>query len=159
MPTPRPTLWIDGDACPVRVKQIIAKAADRLQLAAVLVANQHQRPPSPRVKVVVVPGGLNVADDHIAERAAEGDVVVTADIPLAARLVPKGVHVLDHRGKSLDASNVGEALAMRNLADELRSGGLLPVSGPSAFSDRDAQAFAGAFDRLLTRLRAGWEAS
>ena len=156
MAIPRPTVWIDGDACPGRVKQIIVKAADRLALDVVIVANQYQRPKSRRVKMIVVSQGADEADNHIAEQAGEGDVAITADIPLAARLVPNGVHVLDHRGGVFDESSVGEALAMRNLKEELRSGGLIQ-GGPPAFSDRDVQAFANAFDRLLSSPKPHWE--
>ncbi|HEX6750362.1 MAG TPA: YaiI/YqxD family protein [Longimicrobium sp.] len=146
-------LWIDADAAPRDVKEIVFRAARRLQVEAVLVANQRLAPPpgNPFVSAVRVEGGPDVADRHIAEHAAPGDLAVTADIPLAAALVEKGVKVLDPRGEEYSAENVGERLAVRDFMDGLRGAGV-ETGGARPYGDRDKQAFAAALDRTLTRL-------
>ena len=151
------TLWIDADAVPQPVKAICLRACERLSLAAVFVANQ--RVPIPpgyaHVSAVRVDGGPDVADRHIAEHAVAGDVAVTADIPLAALLVPKGVAVLDPRGEEYTTETIGERLSVRNFMDGLRSTGV-DTGGHSGYGSREKQAFANALDRALTRaLRAG----
>ncbi len=153
----KPTLWIDADAAPVDVKDIVARAALRLELPAVLVANQRLQTPAnnPFVSAVRVAGGPDVADDHIADEASPGDLAVTADIPLAARLVEKGVVTLDPRGEEYTRENIGERLSIRDFMDGLRSTGV-ETGGPNAWGRKEKQAFAAAFDRALTRLlRAG----
>ena len=146
------TLWIDADAAPQPVKEICFRASDRLALRTVLVANQ--RLPIPpgyaHVSAVRVDGGPDVADRYIAEHAALGDVAVTADIPLAALLVPKGVVVLDPRGDEYTAEIIGERLSVRNFMDGLRASGV-DTGGHAAYSSREKQAFANALDRALTR--------
>ena len=148
------TIWIDADASPREVKEIVFRAAQRLQVPAVLVANKDLALPrgNPFVRAVRVKGGLDVADAYIAEEAAAGDVAVTADVPLAAKLVARGVAVLDPRGTEYTEENVGDRLSMRDLMDHLRTAGLV-TGGPRAFDARARQAFAAALDRVLTRVR------
>ncbi len=149
-------IWIDADAAPRDVKDVVFRAALRLGIEAVLVANQPLSPPpgNGRVSVVRVAGGPDVADRYIAEHAAAGDLAVTADIPLAARLVEKQVMAIDPRGDEYSAENVADRLASRDLLAGLRDAGL-PIGGPRAYGTRDRQAFAATLDRLLTRARRG----
>lgn len=150
----RMRLWIDADAAPRDVKEIVFRAARRLRLETVLVANQRLSTPldHPFVTTVQVKGGPDVADQHIAENAEPGDLAVTADIPLAARLVEKQVAVIDPRGEEYTAENVRERLAVRDFMDGLRGAGV-ETSGPRPYVTRDRQAFAATLDRVLTRLR------
>lgn len=136
------------------MKEIVFRAARRLQLSVLLVANKELALPrgSPFVRAVRVPGGLDVADAYIAEHAAAGDVAVTADIPLAAKLVAKQVAVLDPRGIEYTEENVSERLSTRDLLADLRTAGLV-TGGPRAFDQKARQAFAAALDRVLTRRR------
>ncbi|RME21259.1 MAG: YaiI/YqxD family protein [Deltaproteobacteria bacterium] len=154
MDTPDPTftIWIDADGIPGAVKEIVFRAARRLRLPVVLVANRWQQipPGHPTVRQVVVGKGLDVADDAIVERCKAGDIVITGDVPLAAQVVDKGAVVLQHRGELLDASNVRQRLAMRDFMEELRAGGTM-TGGPPPFGRADRQSFADALDRLLTR--------
>jgi uncharacterized protein len=145
-------IWIDADAAPRDVKEVTARAAKRLELQTFLVANQRLwvPPGNPFLETVRVEGGPDVADAYIVEHAEPGDLAITADIPLAALLVEKGVLVLDHRGEELSESNVGERLSMRNFMDDLRSSGV-ETGGPAPYGPREKQAFAGALDRTLTR--------
>ena len=145
-------LWIDADAAPRDVKEIAYRAARRLKLETVLVANQQLSAPFglPYVTTVRVEGGPDIADRHIAEHAEPGDVAVTADIPLAARLVEKGVTVLDPRGQEYSEENVGERLAVRDFMDDLRGAGVV-TGGPRPYGPKDRQTFAAALDRALTR--------
>lgn len=147
------TIWVDADAAPRDVKDIVARAALRLEVPTLLVANQRLQTPAnnPFVSSVRVAGGPDVADDHIAENAEPGDLAITADIPLASRLVEKGVMTLDPRGTEYTRENIGERLSIRDFMDQLRSTGV-ETGGPSSYGDRDKQAFAAAFDRVLTRL-------
>jgi len=145
-------LWLDADAAPRDVKDVCLRAAERLQLETVLVANQRLQLPLGHLHVsaVRVDGGPDVADRYIAEHAATGDVAVTADIPLAALLVPKGVIVIDPRGEEYTPESIGERLSVRNFMDGLRGAGL-ETGGHSAYGPREKQAFANALDRALTR--------
>jgi len=147
-------LWIDADATPRDVKEIVFRSAHRLSLDTVLVANQRVPipPGHPTVSAVRVAGGPDVADRYIAEHAGPGDVAVTADVPLAALLVAKAVVVIDPRGDEYTAESVGERLSVRDFMDQLRGAGLA-TDGPRPFSPKDKQAFAGALDRALTRAR------
>lgn len=149
-------LWVDADAAPRPVKEIVFRAARRLELQARLVANQRlQTPPNNEFVVAVqVDGGPDVADDYIAENAEPGDLAVTADIPLAARLVEKGVTTLDPRGIEYNEENIGERLSIRDFMDQLRSSGV-ETGGPKVFDEKDKRAFAGALDRILTRVLRG----
>lgn len=150
------TIWIDADAAPREVKEIVFRAARRLRIEAVLVANKDLALPRGNafVRAVRVRGGLDVADAYIAEHAAEGDVAITADVPLAALLVARKVAVLDPRGTEYTEDNVGDRLSMRDLLDHLRTAGLV-TGGPRAFDAKARQAFASALDRVLTRRGAG----
>lgn len=145
-------LWLDADATPREVKEICFRAAERLKLKTILVANQRIQLPlgSAHVSAVRVDGGPDVADLYIAEHAVKGDVAVTADIPLAALLVPKGVFVIDPRGDEYTAESVGERLSVRNFMDGLRATGV-ETGGHGAYGVREKQAFANALDRALTR--------
>jgi hypothetical protein len=146
-------IWIDADAAPRDVKELVFRAAQRLQLPAILVANQRlQTPPgNPMVSAVWVDGGPDVADQHIAAEAQAGDLVVTQDIPLAALLVPKGVAVLDPRGDEHTAETIGERLSIRDFMEQARTAGVV-TGGPPPYDARARQAFAAALDRTLVRL-------
>ena len=145
-------LWLDADAAPREVKEVCFRASERLSLETVLVANQRlQIPPGyPHLSVVRVDGGPDVADLYIAEHAVAGDVAVTADIPLAAILVPKGVVVIDPRGDEYTTESIGERLSVRNFMDGLRGAGV-ETGGHAAYGAREKQAFANALDRALAR--------
>ncbi len=144
-------IWVDADACPAVIKEILYRAADRAQLPLTLIANQMLRvPPSPWIRALQVPAGFDVADQRIVEEAVKGDLVITADIPLAALVVAKGAWVLDPRGELLDAGNIQERLTLRNFMESLRSGGV-DTGGPATFSAADRQAFANRLDSLLAR--------
>jgi uncharacterized protein YaiI (UPF0178 family) len=145
-------LWIDADAAPRDVKEMVFRAARRLAFETVLVANQRLGVPLdlPRVSAVRVEGGPDVADRYIAEWSEPGDVVVTADIPLAAVLVGKGVGVIDPRGQEYTEENIGERLSVRDFMDGLRGAGM-ETGGPRPYGPKDKQAFAAALDRALTR--------
>lgn len=145
-------LWLDADAAPRDVKEVCFRASERLKLETVLVANQRlQLPPGyPHLSAIRIDGGPDVADLYIAEHAAAGDVAVTADIPLAALLVPKGVVVIDPRGEEYTAESIGERLSVRNFMDGLRGAGV-ETGGNAAYGPREKQAFANALDRALTR--------
>ena len=145
-------LWLDADAAPRDVKDVCFRASDRLKLETILVANQRLQLPLgyAHLSAVRVDGGPDVADRYIAENAVEGDVAVTADIPLAALLVPKGVIVIDPRGAEYTAESIGERLSVRDFMDGLRGAGV-ETGGHAAYSARDKQSFANALDRALTR--------
>lgn len=146
-------IWVDADACPGVIKDILYRAADRAQVQLTLIANQMLRtPPSPWIRALQVPAGFDVADRRIAQEAKAGDLVITADIPLAAQVIAKGAHVLEPRGDLLDASNIQERLTLRNFMEGLRSSGV-ETGGPAAFSASDRQAFANRLDGLLMKLK------
>jgi uncharacterized protein YaiI (UPF0178 family) len=147
-------LWLDADATPRDVKEICIRASERLKLETVLVANHRVEIPRgyAHLSTVRVEGGPDVADRYIAERAETGDVAVTADIPLAAILVPKGVVVIDPRGDEYTEESIGERLSVRNFMDGLRSTGV-ETGGHATYGQREKQAFANALDRALTRGR------
>ena len=147
-----PTLWIDADAMPREVRETVFRAATRLELQVILVANQSMRVPAgmPHVSSVVVEGGADVADRYIADHAASDDVAITADIPLASQLVARGLAVIDPRGREYTPDNIGELLSSRDLMYDLRGAGLV-TGGPAAFQPRDRAAFANTLDRVLTR--------
>jgi len=144
-------IWVDADACPAVIKDILYRAANRAQVPLTLIANQMLRvPPSPWIRALQVPSGFDVADRRIADEAAAGDLVITADVPLAAQVIAKGARVIDPRGDLLDAGNIAERLTMRNFMDGLRSGGV-DTGGPAAFSAADRQAFANRLDGILAK--------
>ncbi len=144
-------IWVDADGCPAEIKELLYRVAKRRQITVTLVANQPLRiPTSPFIHGLRVPQGMNVADRQIVELVTAGDLVITADIPLAADVVAKGGQALNPRGELYTESNIGERLAARNLLDELRGGGLI-TGGPPNFSARDRQAFANQLDRWLSK--------
>ena len=144
-------IWVDADACPVVIKEILFRAAIRTQIITTLVANQFLRtPPSAFIKTMQVASGFDVADNRIVVEMDSGDLVITADIPLAAQVVEKGGYALNPRGELYTIANIKERLAMRNLMEELRSNGV-DISGPAVFSQGDRQAFASMLDRLITK--------
>lgn len=144
-------IWVDADACPVVVKEILFRSAERTKIMTTLVANQFLRTPSsPYIKTMQVPGGFDVADNRIVQELSEGDLVITADIPLAAQVVEKGGHALNPRGELYTTANIKERLAMRNLMEELRGNGV-DISGPAAFNLADRQAFAAALDKFIAK--------
>jgi uncharacterized protein len=147
-------IWVDADAAPREVKEIVFRAALRQEIPTVLVANRRMSVPlnNPHVSAVLVQGGPDMADQHIAEQSAPGDVAVTADIPLAAVLVAKGLAVLDPRGELYTEENVRERLSMRDFMESLRGSGI-ETGGSKPYSARDRQAFAGALDRILSANR------
>jgi len=146
-------VWIDADACPVEIKELLFRAAVRRQVKMTLVANQPMRTPkSDYVDSIVVGSGLDVADRRIVELVEPGDLVVTADIPLAADVVAKGARALNPRGELYTEGNIGERLAVRNMLDDLRAGGQI-TGGPPNFNGKDKQAFANQFDRWLTKAK------
>jgi uncharacterized protein len=144
-------IWVDADGCPGEIKELLYRVAKRRQIRVTLVANQPLRiPQSPLISSIRVGEGMNVADRHIVELVTPGDLVVTADIPLAADVVAKGGQALNPRGELYTEENVGERLAARNLLDGLRGSGLI-AGGPANFSPRDRQAFANQLDRWLAK--------
>jgi uncharacterized protein len=144
-------IWVDADACPKSIKEILFRAAERVEIPLVLVANMPLRtPPSRFIRAIRVADGFDVADGEIVRQMQEGDLVITADIPLAARVIEKGGHALDPRGYFYSRDNIGERLTVRNLLDELRGSGI-ETGGPPALNQADRQAFANELDRFLTR--------
>jgi hypothetical protein len=144
-------IWIDADACPRVIKEIVFRASERLDLPVLLVANKSlARHDTRLVQSIVVADGFDVADDYIAEHAAAEDLVITADIPLAARVVAKGGVALDPRGELYTEETVGERLSIRDMMMELRAGGLVQ-GGPSQFNLIDRKRFASSLDRILSR--------
>ncbi len=144
-------VWIDADACPQAVKEIIYKASEKRQVKVTLVANAFQRiPQSPLIELIVVEKGFDKADQHIEDHADANDIAITADVILAAALVDKGMVVINPRGFIYTEENCREALAMRNLMSELRTPGNDSIGGPRAYSQKDKFQFANSFDRQLT---------
>jgi len=148
-------IWVDADATPAAIKEILFRAAERVKLPLILVANQTLRvPPSRYIRTLQVPQGFDVADDEIARRLEPGDLVVTADIPLAAQVIEKGGHALNPRGEFYSRENVRERLNLRDFMEGMRSAGTT-IAGPSVFSQADRQTFANQLDRFLANLLAG----
>lgn len=144
-------IWVDADACPVVIKEILYRVAERLQMNVTLVANQLMRVPASRfVRAVQVPAGCDVADAEIVRLLAPGDLVVTGDIPLAADVLAKGGHALNPRGEFYTPDNIAQQLTMRQFMDELRGGGV-DTGGPPPFGQADRQHFANQLDRHLHR--------
>jgi uncharacterized protein YaiI (UPF0178 family) len=144
-------IWVDADACPKVIKDILFRAAERMKVAVVLVANQPlQIPRSPYIRAVQVPAGFDVADSEIASRVAAGDLVVTADIPLAAAVIERGGKALNPRGELYSKENIRERLNVRDFLDTLRATGV-NTGGPAALNHADRQAFANQLDRLLSQ--------
>ena len=144
-------IWIDADASPNPVKEIVFRAATRRKIQTVLVANQPVRVPrSPFIKAIQVSGGFDEADNYIVANSAAGDIAITADIPLASELIEKDVQVLTPRGVAQTPENIREKLIMRDFMEEMRGSGLAQ-GGPRPYSDKDKQAFANGLDRLLAQ--------
>lgn len=144
-------LWVDADACPGAVREILYRAAERTQVMLTLVANQAVRtPPSPWIRSLQVSAGFDVADNEIVRRVEAGDLVITSDVPLAAEVVEKGALALSPRGELFTRENVRGRLNMRDFLDTMRASGV-QSGGPPAFSQADRQAFAAHLDRLLAR--------
>lgn len=143
-------IWVDADACPFETKELLFRAAKRTQVKVTLVANQSMYvPPGDLFSTVLVPDGANIADQRIVELLSPGDLVITADVPLAAQVVEKGGQALDPRGALYSHDNVGVRLAVRNISEEQRAAGL-QTRGPSAFTAKNRQDFANHLDRWLT---------
>ena len=146
-------IWVDADACPGVIKEILYRVAERTQIQVTLVANQLLRVPGSKfIRALQVPGGFDVADAEIVARVQPGDLVVTADIPLAAQVLEKGGYALNPRGDFYTKDTIAQQLTMRAFMEELRSSGV-DTGGPSAFSQADRQQFANALDRHLARHR------
>lgn len=144
-------IWVDADACPNVIKDILFRAADRVKVRVTLVANQPLRvPPSPYIKTCQVAAGFDVADNHIAQALEAGDLVITADIPLAAEVIERKGHALNPRGDFYTPENIRQRLRMRNFMEELRSSGVM-TGGPATMNQSDRQAFANQLDRFLAR--------
>lgn len=144
-------IWIDADACPVVIKEILFKAAERCKIAVTLVANQAMSVPrSPFIKAIQVPSGFDVADDEIVKRLMAGDLVITSDIPLAAEAIEKGAVALSPRGEMLTEANIRARLNMRDFLDTMRSSGI-DTGGPPALNQNDRKNFADQLDRWLTK--------
>jgi uncharacterized protein len=144
-------IWVDADACPKPVKDILFRLADRIEIAVTLVANQGMRlPDSPFIKLIQVGHGADIADDEIVNMCEAGDLIITADIPLAARVVEKGAQALDPRGKVYDQNNIGQILSMRNFMDELRGSGV-ETGGPNSFGQKERFKFANELDRIIAQ--------
>jgi len=147
-------IWVDADACPKAIKEILFRAAERVRIPLTLVANQLLHTPrSSYLKAIKVPHGFDQADRRIVELVQPGDLVVTADVPLAADVLEKGGHALDPRGRLYTEENIQEALTMREVADQLRSSGV-ETGGPPPLDKTDRQAFANKLDQLLSRYQA-----
>lgn len=145
-------IWIDGDACPQDVKAAVFKASGRLKIPVEVVANSNMFvPPSPFIHLVRVKKGADVADQHIADNVTPEDLVVTADIPLAAIIVDKGAMAIDPRGEVYTEENVHQRLSMRDFMKDLRDSGLV-INGPASFGAKDKQRFINALDRVLTKI-------
>ncbi len=144
-------IWVDADACPGVIKEILFRAAERTAVAVTLVANHPMRIPATRhVNFLQVPSGFDIADNEIVKRLEAGDLVITSDIPLAAEVIEKGGHTLTPRGERYTADDIRARLTMRDFMDTLRSSGI-HTGGPAAISQGDRQAFANQLDTLLTR--------
>ena len=147
------TIWVDADACPVVIKDILYRAANRTQVEAVLVANQSLKvPPSPYIRTLQVQAGFDVADNEIVQRCQQNDIVITSDIPLAAEVIEKGAHALSPRGEMFTPDNIKGRLNIRDFMDTLRASGV-QSGGPPPLSQTDRQHFANHLDRLLTKLK------
>ena len=146
-----PRIWVDADACPGPIKDILFRAAERAKVPVILIANQWLRTPGSRyIRALQVQGGFDAADDAIVERAGPGDLVVTQDIPLASRVLANGAQAVNPRGERFTADNIAERLSVRDFMEELRGAGV-QTGGPATFNARDRQAFANQLDGWLAR--------
>lgn len=148
-------IWVDADACPKVIKEILFRAAERTETRLTLVANQPlATPPTPLIRALQVPAGFDIADNEIVKRCQPGDLVITADIPLAAEIIAKGGHALNPRGEFYSESNIRARLNMRDFMETLRASGV-QTGGPAAFSQADRQEFANQLDRFLAKAARG----
>jgi hypothetical protein len=146
-------IWVDADACPVVIREILFRAADRASVQTTFVANRPVRiPPSAHIRCLQVAAGFDVADNEIVKCMASGDLVITSDIPLAAEVVAKGGQALNPRGELYTAENIRSLLNMRDFMDTMRASGV-NTSGPPALNQTDRQAFANQLDRFLARYK------
>ncbi len=146
-------IWVDADACPVVIKEMLYRAAERAKVETIFVANKLLRlPPSPYLKAIQVGQGFDVADNKIVQELNPGDLVITADIPLAAQVIAKGGHALNPRGEFYSLENIQERLGLRNFMEELRASGV-QTAGPNTFSASDRKAFAAHLDQFLSKNR------
>ena len=144
-------IWVDGDSCPVVIKDILFKAAERTGMLLTIVANQPVRtPPSRYIRMLQVTPGFDVADNEIVKRLSEGDLVITSDIPLAADVIEKGGYALSPRGELYSADSIGARLNMRDFMDTMRASGVV-TGGPPALSQSDRKSFANHLDKLLAK--------
>ena len=147
------SIWVDADACPVAVKEILFRAADRTQTLVTLVANQYiKTPPSPYIKSLQVSAGFDVADNEIVKRVNASDLVITADIPLASEVIDLGATALNPRGELYTPANIRQRLNIRDFMDTMRSSGV-QTGGQAKFGDKDKQTFANALDRWLAQVK------
>lgn len=145
-------IWVDADACPVAIKEIIFRAAQRCKVTTTLIANHFLKtPPSPYIKFSQVGSGFDVADNEIVKRCQPGDLVITSDIPLASEVIDQGATALNPRGELYSKNNIKQRLNMRDFMDTLRSSGI-ETGGSAPLSQADKQAFANELDKWLTRL-------
>lgn len=145
-------IWVDADACPRVIKDILFRAAERVKIETILVANQPlHTPPSHYITSIQVSAGFDVADNEIVQRLAAGDLVITADIPLASEVIEKQAHALNPRGEFYTKDNIKQRLGMRDFMEDLRGSGVV-TGGPAALNQRDRQSFANELDRFLTRM-------
>ncbi|WP_312241884.1 YaiI/YqxD family protein [Pantoea sp.] len=143
------SIWVDADACPVVIKEVLYRAADRTRTLITFVANQPLRvPPSPFLRTLRVAAGFDVADNEIVKRVEKGDLVITGDIPLAAEVLEKGAAALNPRGERYSPATIRERLTMRDFMDTMRASGI-QSGGPAALSPRDRQQFANELDKWL----------
>ena len=146
-------IWVDADACPVVIKEILFKAADRTKIAITLVANHYIRvPPSPFIKFIQVPSGFDIADDEIVKRVEKGDLVITSDIPLADEVIEKSGLALSPRGELFTKENIKSRLNIRDFMDTMRASGV-HTGGPPALNQTDRQNFANHLDRIITKFK------
>jgi uncharacterized protein YaiI (UPF0178 family) len=146
-------IYVDADACPKIIKEVLFRAAERLQIPLTLIANRLLYcPPSKVIRAMQVPAGFDVADSKIVEMLAPGDLVITADIPLAAQVIARGGHVLNPRGEFYTKDSIQERLTIRNFMESLRGSGV-ETGGPPTFSQRDCQTFANQLDKFLAKQR------
>lgn len=145
-------IFVDNDACPIVIREIIVRTAERLEIETFFIANQYTRTKSSYIKSIVVPQGADVADDKIVEMVEEGDLVITADIPLADRIVSKGAQALNPRGYMYTEENIKQRLGMRNFMEDLRSADI-NTGGAAPFSNKDKQLFASQLDKFINKNR------
>lgn len=146
-------IWVDADACPNVIKEVLFRAADRVNVMVTLVANQYiKAPPSPNIRSLQVPAGFDVADNEIVRRVEPGDLVITADIPLAAEVLEKGGDAINPRGERYSPATIRERLTMRDFMDTMRSSGV-QTGGPNTMNQRDRQQFANELDKWLLKFK------